>query len=166
MVLGNSLRILQNAFDMERRVVVTGMGVISPVGNNLTDFWSSITAGKCGIGLIERFPTDNLLVKIAGEVKGFNPGDYGIDPPTARKNDRYALFALAAANQAMTASGLNKENIAPERLGVYIGSGIGGHGYLCIGDHQTGTGGSQVGIPTLHSDDDLQYRIRQHSYPI
>ena len=68
---------------MERRVVVTGMGVISPVGNNLTDFWSSLTAGKCGIGLIERFPTDNLLVKIAGEVKGFNPGDYGIDPPTA-----------------------------------------------------------------------------------
>ncbi len=117
---------LQNVFDMGRRVVVTGMGVISPVGNNLTDFWSSIKAGKCGIGLIERFPTDNLLVKIAGEVKGFNPGDYGIDPPTARKNDRYALFALAAANQAMSASGLNKENIAPERLGVYIGSGIGG----------------------------------------
>lgn len=111
---------------MARRVVVTGMGVISPVGNHLQEFWSSIIAGKCGIGTIERFPTDNLLVKIAGEVKNFNPGDHGIDPPTARKNDRYALFALAAAHQAMTASGLNKENIAPERLGVYIGSGIGG----------------------------------------
>ncbi|MDD2594957.1 MAG: beta-ketoacyl-ACP synthase II [Bacteroidales bacterium] len=108
---------------MERRVVITGVGVISPIGNTLDIFWNNLINGVCGIDVIKRFNTDNLPVKIAGEVKDFNPADYGIDGATARKNDRYALFALAAANQAMKESGVQ---IDPDRLGVYIGSGIGG----------------------------------------
>jgi len=106
-----------------RRVVITGMGVISPIGNDVTSFWKNLKKGVCGIDIITSFPTDNLPVKIAGEVKNFIPAEHGIEPSNARKNDRFALFALAAANQAMKDSNLVME---PENLGVYIGSGIGG----------------------------------------
>ncbi|MFA7358596.1 MAG: beta-ketoacyl-ACP synthase II, partial [Bacteroidales bacterium] len=105
------------------RVVITGIGAISPIGNDTTTFWQNLKKGVCGVDLIKSFSTDDLPVKIAGEVKDFKPDMYGIDAATARKNDRYALFALAASNQAMKDSGLQ---IEPERLGVYIGSGIGG----------------------------------------
>lgn len=108
-----------------RRVVITGMGVISPVGNDCDTFWKNLTEGVCGIDIIRNFPTDDLPVKIAGEVKDFNPSNYGIEPANARKNDRYAQFALAAAYQAMNDSQL-AGTIAPERFGVYVGSGIGG----------------------------------------
>ena len=120
---------------MEKRVVVTGMGVISPVGNNVETFWKNITDGVCGIDFITQFPTDNLPVKIAGEVKNFKATDYGIDAKAARKYDRFCLFALAAANQAVAMSGLKATNdpqdntpgtVHTERFGVYIGSGIGG----------------------------------------
>jgi 3-oxoacyl-[acyl-carrier-protein] synthase II len=106
-----------------KRVVITGIGAISPIGNDTTTFWQNLKKGVCGVDLIQSFSTDDLPVKIAGEVKDFKPDMYGIDAATARKNDRYALFALAASNQAMKDSGLQ---IEPERLGVYIGSGIGG----------------------------------------
>ena len=106
-----------------KRVVITGMGAISPVGNDIPTFWNDLKNGVCGIDTIRSFSTDDLPVKIAAEVKDFKPDSYGIDAATARKNDRYALFALAASNQAMKDSGLQ---IEPERLGVYIGSGIGG----------------------------------------
>lgn len=115
---------------MNRRVVVTGLGVISPVGNDVHTYWDSLVSGKCGIDTIKAFPVDNLPAKVAGEVKEFNPADYGIEPAFARKQDRFTLFAVAAANQAMQQSGLKASdedgNIAPERLGVYFGSGIGG----------------------------------------
>ena len=106
-----------------KRVVITGMGAISPVGNDIPTFWNNLKNGVCGIDTIRSFSTEDLPVKIAAEVKDFKPDTYGIDVATARKNDRYALFALAASNQAMKDSGLQ---IEPERLGVYIGSGIGG----------------------------------------
>jgi 3-oxoacyl-[acyl-carrier-protein] synthase II len=106
-----------------KRVVITGMGAISPVGNDIPTFWNNLKNGVCGIDTIRSFSTDDLPVKIAAEVKDFKPDSYGIDAATARKNDRYALFALAASNQAMKDSALQ---IEPERLGVYIGSGIGG----------------------------------------
>lgn len=115
---------------MNRRVVVTGLGVISPVGNDVQTYWDSLVSGKCGIDTIKAFPVDNLPAKVAGEVKEFNPADYGIEPAFARRQDRFTLFAVAAANQAMQQSGLKASdedgNIAPERLGVYFGSGIGG----------------------------------------
>ncbi len=113
----------------KKRVVVTGMGAVTPVGNNVETFWKNILDGVCGIDFITEFPTDDLPVKIAGEVKDFNPADFGIEPAFARKQDKYCVFAVAAAQQAMAQSGLDSSeggNIDPFRLGVYIGSGIGG----------------------------------------
>ena len=114
---------------MNRRVVVTGTGVITPLGNDVRTYWKNLLDGACGIDYITSIPVDDLPVKIAGEVKDFNPADYGIEPPFARKQDRFTLFAVAAAWQAMNQSGLvasGEGNIDPFRLGVYVGSGIGG----------------------------------------
>ncbi len=114
---------------MNKRVVITGTGVISPVGNNVETFWKNLIDGVCGIDFIKEFPTDDLPVKIAGEVKDFNPAEYGIEPAFARKQDKFTVFAVAAAYQAMTQAGLSSAengNIDPFRLGVYVGSGIGG----------------------------------------
>ena len=112
-----------------KRVVVTGLGVVSPVGNNVETYWKNILEGVCGIDFIKAFPTEDLPVKIAGEVKDFNPADYSIEAPFARKQDKFTVFAVAAAYQAMQQSGLDSSeegNIDPFRLGVYVGSGIGG----------------------------------------
>lgn len=114
---------------MNRRVVVTGMGVITPVGNDIQTYWKNLLDGVCGIELITSFPTDDLPVKIAGEIRDFVPADYEIEPPFARKQDKFTLYAVAAAWQAVKESGLSaKENgdIDPFRFGVYVGSGIGG----------------------------------------
>ena len=112
---------------MERRVVITGLGVVSPVGNNITDFWQNIVAGKCGIDLIKGYEGQELPISVAGQVKDFKPEEDGLDRNDIRRNDQFCIFAMAAANQAMADSGLKSgENIAPERFGVYIGSGIGG----------------------------------------
>ncbi|MEG1555869.1 MAG: beta-ketoacyl-ACP synthase II, partial [Bacteroidales bacterium] len=106
-----------------KRVVITGMGVISPIGNNVETFWKNLKNGVCGIGTIKSFLADDLLVKLAAEVKDFDPKDYGIENGTARRMDKYSHYALAAAKQAMDDS---KLEIEPSRLGVYIGSGVGG----------------------------------------
>lgn len=114
---------------MDRRVVVTGTGVITPIGNDIQSYWTNLLEGVCGIELIESFPTDELPVKIAGQVKDFNPAQYEIEPPFARKQDKFTLYAVAAAWQAVKESGLSAKedgNIDPMRLGVYVGSGIGG----------------------------------------
>lgn len=114
---------------MTRRVVVTGTGIISPVGNDVKTYWKNIVEGNCGIELITSFPTDDLPAKVAGEVKDFNPADYEIEPGFARKQDLFTVYAVAAAWQAVKESGLDSSengNIAPERFGVYVGSGIGG----------------------------------------
>lgn len=112
---------------MEQRVVITGLGVISPVGNNIDDFWQSLSQGKCGIDLIKGFEDYELPISVAGQVKNFAPEEHGLERNDVRRNDLYCQFALAAAYQAMQDSGLKSgENIDPERLGTYIGSGIGG----------------------------------------
>ncbi len=114
---------------MDKKVVVTGMGVVTPVGNNVADFWKNLLDGVCGIDFIKAFPTDDLPVKIAGEVKDFNPAEHGIEPAFARKQDKFTVYAVAAANEAMKQAGLDSKeggNIDPFRLGVYVGSGIGG----------------------------------------
>ena len=109
-----------------RRVVVTGMGVISPVGNDLESFWNNLTEGKNGVGMITRFDTTEQKVKVAAEVKDFEPTKY-IEKSQVRKTDLFAQYALAAAVQAMEDAGLKSgENIDAERLGVYVGSGTGG----------------------------------------
>ena len=115
---------------MNKRVVITGMGVISSVGNDVETFWKNLKDGVCGIELIDNFPTDNLPVKIAGKIKNFNAEEYGMDKPFIRKQDLFTQYGMAAAWQAMADSGLHTEgegqNIDPFRLGVYVGSGIGG----------------------------------------
>ena len=112
---------------MEQRVVITGVGVISPIGNNIPDFWQSLEEGKCGIDFIKGLEDYELPVSVAGQVKEFAPEENGLERNDVRRNDLYCQYALAAAYQAMQDSGLKSgENIAPERLGTYIGSGIGG----------------------------------------
>lgn len=114
---------------MNRRVVVTGTGVITPVGNDVQTYWKNLLDGVCGIDFITSIPTDDLPVKIAGEIKDFVPADYEIEPPFARKQDKFTVYAVAAAWQAVKESGLNAAeggNIDPFRYGVYVGSGIGG----------------------------------------
>ncbi len=107
-----------------RRVVITGMGAISPVGNDIKTVWESLISGKCGIDFIKGFNTSDFKVKVAAEVKDFDPLLY-MEKNEIRRNDLFTLYAMAAATQAMEASGLAGK-IDPERLGVYIGSGIGG----------------------------------------
>ena len=114
---------------MNRRVVVTGTGIVSPIGNDINTYWKNLLDGVCGIDFIKSFPTDDLPVKIAGEVKDFNPADFGIETGFARKQDKYTLYAVAASWQAVKESGLDASeggNIDPFRYGVYLGSGIGG----------------------------------------
>ena len=112
---------------MERRVVITGMGVISPIGNDVKTFWENLKAGKCGISRLEGFEEYNLPIHVAGRVKDFDPLNYGLSVAEKRRNDLYSQYAMAASTEAMASSGLvSRENIEAERFGVYIGSGIGG----------------------------------------
>ena len=111
-----------------KRVVITGMGIISSVGNDLDTYWKNLVDGVCGIDYVEDFK--DMPVTIAGKVKDFDPEQYDMDKAFVRKQDKFTQFAMAAAWQAMEASGLKTEgddmNIDPFRLGVYVGSGIGG----------------------------------------
>ena len=109
----------------ERRVVVTGIGVISPVGNNIDDFWTSLVEGKSGIDLIKKFDTSDLKTRIAGEVKNFNPEPL-IDVREQRRMDKFTQYAVVAATEAVENSGFDVDKVDPYRVGVIIGSGIGG----------------------------------------
>lgn len=110
---------------MERRVVVTGLGAITPIGNNVEELWDGIKSGKCGIDEITLFDTTNSKVKIAAEVKNFNPEEH-FDRKTAKRLDRFSHFALMAAREVMQDSKLDMEKIDKTRFGVAISSGIGG----------------------------------------
>ncbi|MCL1944611.1 MAG: beta-ketoacyl-ACP synthase II [Firmicutes bacterium] len=107
-----------------KRVVVTGMGVVSPIGNSVDSFWDSLIKGKSGIGRLTRFDTSNYKVKIGAEVKEFC-ADGILDASSLRRNDLYASYAVVAAHQAVLQSGI-LGNISPDKFGVYVGSGIGG----------------------------------------
>ena len=112
---------------MEQRVVITGIGAITPVGNHAEETWKNLVEGNCGIDLIQGLDEYNLPVKVAGQVKNFDKSEYELDAGLARRSDRYCVYAMAAASDAMKDAGLKSgENIDPERLGVSIGSGIGG----------------------------------------
>ncbi len=119
---------------MSKRVVVTGLGAVTPVGNDAASFWDSLKNGRNGIAPITRFDTSELKAKLGAEVKGFDPKQI-FDAKTVRQTDRYQQYALAAAMQAVADSGI-KEQIAPERLGVYYGSGIGGFETF-VNEHNT-----------------------------
>ena len=107
-----------------RRVVVTGMGAVTPVGNHLEEYWNSLVEGVCGVDFITRFDVSDKKVKVAAEVKNFDPLEY-FEKSELRKNDLFVQYAVAAATQAMNYSKL-AGTVEPERLGIYIGSGIGG----------------------------------------
>lgn len=110
---------------MRKRVVVTGLGVISPLGNDIETFWNHLIQGKSAVGEITRFDASQFSVRIAAEVKDFDSLQF-IDKKEARKMDRFAQFAVAAAKMAVQHAGLDMEKVDPYRVGVYVGSGIGG----------------------------------------
>lgn len=109
---------------MDRRVVITGLGAVTPVGNDVETFWKNLKAGVCGIGRITRFDTAEHKATVAAEVKDFDPTLY-MEKGDVRKTDLYAQFGMAAATQAVEDSGIMGK-VDPERFGVYFGSGIGG----------------------------------------
>lgn len=114
---------------MKNRVVVTGMGAITPIGNDVASFWSGIKEGKSGIDYITHFDTEKFKVKVAAEVKDFKPEEF-MDRKEAKRMDRYCQFAMAAAKEAVEDAGLDLESLNKERLGVLVGSGIGGLGTI------------------------------------
>lgn len=107
-----------------RRVVVTGMGAVTPIGNNIEEFWNNIKQGKIGIGPITYFDTADYRCKLAAEVKDFDPTQY-MDKKSARRMEQFCQFAVSAAGQAITDAGLNMEQEDPYMVGCSVGSGIG-----------------------------------------
>jgi 3-oxoacyl-[acyl-carrier-protein] synthase II len=112
-----------------RRVVVTGMGLITPVGIGVEASWKALVAGQSGIGPITQFDCSTFPTRIAGEVKGFEPGDF-MDKKEARRNDRFIQLGMAAAEMAMKDSGLDMSKEDPEQVGCIVGAGIGGLGTI------------------------------------
>jgi 3-oxoacyl-[acyl-carrier-protein] synthase II len=110
----------------DRRVVITGMGVISPVGNDLISFWDSLKAGRSGISRITAFDTSAYHCHIAGEVRNFDYVPFFRTPKDGKRVDRYAGLAVAASRMALEDSGISHDSIDPTRVGVMVGSGIGG----------------------------------------
>ena len=110
----------------DRRVVITGMGVISPVGNDLISFWDSLKAGRSGISRITAFDTSAYHCHIAGEVRNFDYVPFFRTPKDGKRVDRYAGLAVAASRMALDDSGISHDSIDPTRVGVMVGSGIGG----------------------------------------
>ena len=114
-----------SAAESDRRIVVTGLGVLASIGSDADSFWDSLVAGRSGIGPVTRFDSTDIASKVASEVTNFDPVTE-MDPKEVRRNDRYVHLAVGASHRAMTDAGLSKEDLEPERTGVLVGSGIGG----------------------------------------
>ncbi|MGZ5020558.1 MAG: beta-ketoacyl-[acyl-carrier-protein] synthase II, partial [Chthoniobacterales bacterium] len=110
----------------DRRVVITGLGVVTPVGSDVATFWDNLKNGVSGIGMIDAFDTTGYDCKIAGQVGNFEPKDFFKNPKDARRTDRFVQFAVAAAKMAKEDAGLDLAKVDPERCGVIVSSGIGG----------------------------------------
>ncbi len=110
----------------ERRVVVTGMGVVTPIGNQLDTFWQNLIAGQCGVDKITQFDATGFDTQIAAEVKNFDPAGAFPSPKELRRTDRFTQFGVYAAHQALVDSGMNLDSLNRDEIGVFIGSGIGG----------------------------------------
>lgn len=114
---------------MERRVVITGIGLVTPVGNNVNEFWENIKNGKHGIGKITHFDTSDSKIKIAAEIKNFEP-EKVLDKKEIRRLEPFSIYALYAAQEAVDNSGLDLEKVNPYRFGTIVGSGMGGIGMI------------------------------------
>ena len=110
----------------DRRVVISGIGVISPVGNDVDTFWRNLQNGVSGIELVQAFDTTGYDCRIAGEVRGFDPKDFFKNPKDARRTDRFSHLAMAAAKMAMADCGIDMEKVDRRRFGAIVSSGIGG----------------------------------------
>ncbi|MGZ5191873.1 MAG: beta-ketoacyl synthase N-terminal-like domain-containing protein, partial [Flavisolibacter sp.] len=108
-----------------KRVVVTGIGALTPLGNNLEDFWNNLVNGVSGANMITQFDASKFKTRFACELKNFEATDF-MDRKEARKIDRFTQTALVASDQAMLDANINKDNVDPDRVGVIFGSGIGG----------------------------------------
>ncbi|MFH5780515.1 beta-ketoacyl-ACP synthase II [Heyndrickxia oleronia] len=131
-----------------KRVVITGMGIISPIGNTVDAFWTNLMNGKSGISEIDTFDVSDTKTKIAGIIREFD-GEKLWGRKEARKLDRFCQFALAAAEQALEDSHIHLDKINPERLGVYVGSGIGGINTLIENVHLLNDRGAKRVSPSL-----------------
>ncbi len=137
---------------MQPRVVVTGLGAVTPLGLDIPTIWQNLLAGRSGVGLITLFDTSHLDVKIGAEVKGFDPRS-AMDNKEVRRTDRFTQFAMASVRQALDDSGLNLDKIDRLRSGVIIGTGIGGVSSLIESVHtmeQRGPGrASPLTVPMI-----------------
>jgi len=111
--------------DKDPTIVITGLGAITPLGNDVETFWSNLTAGRSGVGPITRFDATAFATRIAAEVRDFDPTLY-MDRKDAKRNDRFVQLCIAAAQQAVTAARLDISALDADRVGVIVGSGIGG----------------------------------------
>ena len=116
---------------MARRVVVTGLGTVNPLGNSVEEFWRRVKNVENGIGPVTRFDASDFSSRVVGEIKDFDPGEY-LDKREARRMDAFTTYAVAAAQQALMDSGLQGA-LDPERAGVILGNGIGG--FKTLGDN-------------------------------
>ncbi len=112
-----------------KRVVVTGLGAVTPLGNDVQTTWQALLAGKSGVGRISHFDATQFTTTIAAEVKDFDPERY-MDAKEVKRNDPFIWYAIAAAKEAWVHSGLDQAGLNPERVGVMVGSGIGGIGTI------------------------------------
>lgn len=138
-----------------QRIVITGLGAVTPLGLDVDSFFQGLIEGRNGVSLVEAFDTSLFTCKIGGEIKDFDATQY-MDPKEARRNDRFVHFAYAAAKQAVADAGLNMESEDPDRVGVFVGSGIGGMQTIEDNHHKLVNGGprkvSPFMIPSLISN--------------
>ncbi|MCI8482594.1 MAG: beta-ketoacyl-[acyl-carrier-protein] synthase II, partial [Clostridia bacterium] len=114
---------------MEKRVVITGLGAITPIGKTVEEFWKGIRQGVCGIDEITHFDTSDFKVKLAAEIKDYDPENY-FDKKQAKRLDEFSQYAIIATKEAMKTSGITEENTNMEKVGVIVSSGIGGLGTI------------------------------------
>lgn len=128
---------------MERRVVITGMGALTPIGNSVKEFWNNAKEGKLGIDYVTLINKDEVSVKVVGEVKNFDAAE-AVGKKESKRLDRYSQFALACADEAIKSSGLDLDNVDKNRIGVLVGSGIGGFSTIETEITKMATGSKRV----------------------
>lgn len=149
---------------MARRVVVTGLGLVTPVGNTVKESWENILAGKSGIAPIEHFDATGFNTRFGGSVKNFDISPY-LNPKDARKMDLFIQYGVAAGAQAISDAGIECTDENAERIGVAIGSGIGGLPMIEQNHNALNKGGGASRVAVLRARLDHQHDFRQPGHP-